>query len=297
MITNTSIPLTLLNVGIACHQADWNWHNVRSPFARIYYVVEGHAEILLPNKKLKLTAERLYLIPPFTTHHYACDGRFTHYYVHFYEQKDITQQGIFDEWSMPFDTDCQVGELDMMKHLCQLMPHLKLSDSNPETYDNHARLMDVLQEESQRPLYERMEVQGILQILLSRFLRHAHPQLPFHDKRIKHALAFIHQHINKKINLEALATEACVSKDHLIRIFKKAIGETPASYITRRKLERAELLLTTTVIPVKNIATELGYDDISYFIRIFRKHSNMSPQEYRNLLYDLTPIQDVNPFL
>ena len=282
MITNTSIPLTLLKVGIACHQADWNWHNVRSPFARIYYVVEGYAEILLSNKKLELTAGRLYLIPPFTTHHYVCDGRFIHYYGHFYEQKDITQQGIFDEWSMPFETDCQVGELDMMKHLCQLMPHLKLSDSNPETYDNHARLMDVLQEELQRPLYERMEVQGILQILLSRFLRHAHQQLPFHDNRIRHALTFIHQNINKKIYLEALATETCVSKDHLIRIFKKATGETPANYITRKKLERAELLLTTTIIPVKNIATELGYDDISYFIRIFRKHSNMSPQEYRN---------------
>ena len=40
MITNTNTSLTLLNVGIACHQADWNWHNVRSPFARIYYVVE-----------------------------------------------------------------------------------------------------------------------------------------------------------------------------------------------------------------------------------------------------------------
>jgi transcriptional regulator GlxA family with amidase domain len=142
--------------------------------------------------------------------------------------------------------------------------------------------MDVLQEELQRPLYERMEVQGILQILLSRFLRHAHQQLPFHDNRIRHALTFIHQNINKKIYLEALATETCVSKDHLIRIFKKATGETPANYITRKKLERAELLLTTTIIPVKNIATELGYDDISYFIRIFRKHSNMSPQEYRN---------------
>ena len=73
-----------------------------------------------------------------------------------------------------------------------------------------------------------------------------------------------------------------MSKDHLIRIFKKATGETPANYITRKKLERAELLLTTTIIPVKNIASELGYEDISYFIRIFRKHSNMSPQEYRN---------------
>lgn len=284
MIVNTCIPLTLLNVGIARHQADWNWHNVRSPFARIYYIVEGRAQVLLPDKKLELTAGRLYLIPPFTTHHYVCDGRFTHYYVHFYEQKDITQQSIFDEWDMPYEIDGGGDELEQMKHLCQLMPHLQLPDSNPETYDNHARLMDVLHEESRRPLYERIEVQGMLQILLSHFLRYAHQRLSFDDNRIQHALTFIHQNLNRRMDLEVLATETCVSKDHLIRIFKKATGETPASYITRRKLERAELLLTTTSIPVKNIATELGYDDVSYFIRIFHKHSNMSPQEYRNNL-------------
>lgn len=282
MIPNVSIPLTLLHVGMARHQADWNWHNVRSPFARIYYVVEGHAHVLLPDRTMELTAGRLYLIPPFTTHHYVCDGRFTHYYVHFYEQKDITQQSVFDEWDMPNEADGQTGEEAMLRHLCQMMPQRKLPASDPETYDNHVRLMDVLQEEARRPLYERMEVQGILQILLSRFLRHAHQRLSFHDGRIQHALTFIHHNINHRIALDTLAEETCVSKDHLIRLFKKSMGETPANYITRRKLERAELLLTTTAIPVKNIAAELGYDDISYFIRIFHKHSNMSPQEYRN---------------
>ena len=282
MIQHANTPLTLLHVGMAHHQGDWNWHNVRSPFARIYYIVEGHAQVLLPGKTLDLTAGRLCLIPPFTTHHYVCNGLFAHYYVHFYEQKDLSQQGIFDVWDMPYETACQGSELAMMQHLCRLMPLRRLPASNPETYDNHAQLMRMLQEESRRPLYERMEVQGILQILLSRFLHDARPRLPVHDRRIQHALTFIHQHIGHRIELDTLAAETCVSKDHLIRIFKKATGETPANYITRRKLERAELLLTTTMIPVKDIAAELGYDDTSYFIRIFRRYSSMSPQEYRN---------------
>lgn len=283
-------PLTLLNVGLAHHQADWNWHNVRSPFARIYYIVEGHAQVLLPDRRLELHEGRLYLIPPFTTHHYVCDGRFTHYYIHFYEQKDASRQGIFDEWDMPNEADALTNEQAMMKHLCQLMPHLKLPDSNPETYDNHAMLMNVLQEEGRRPLYERMEVQGILQILLSRFLHHAHKRLVAHDRRVQHALTYIHQHTDDKIELDTLAAETCVSKDHLIRLFRHATGETPASYITRRKLERAELLLATTAMPIKNIAAQLGYDDTSYFIRVFRKHSNMTPQEYRTTFEPLPPL-------
>lgn len=276
-------PLILLNTGLAHHHADWNWRDVRSPFARIYYVVEGHAQVLLPNKKLDLQAGGLYLIPPFTTHHYVCYGRFVHYYVHFYEQKETGMQGVFDEWEMPSETDANSGCLAMMKHICELRPNLQLPASDPETYDNHARLVEILQEEACRPLFERMEVQGILQVLLSRFLRHARRRLLAHDYRVDQALTFIHRHLGDKIELDTLATETCVSKDHLIRLFKHSLGETPTNYITRRKMEQAELLLTTTSMPVKNIATNLGYDDTSYFIRVFRKHSNMSPQEYRNM--------------
>lgn len=275
-------PLILLNTGLAQQYADWNWRNVRSPFARIYYIVEGHAQVLLPNKTLDLRAGRLYLIPPFTTHHYVCDGHFVHYYVHFYEQKEVSQQGIFDEWDMPNESDGRADDLATMKHLCQLVPHLQLSSSDPETYDNHTQLMAILREEKNRPLHERMELQGILQILLSRFLLHAHQRLLLCDRRIQQTLTYIHQHLGDRIELDTLAAETCVSKDHLIRLFKQATGETPANYITRRKLEQAELLLTTTSMPVKNIATKIGYDDTSYFIRVFRRHSHMTPQEYRN---------------
>ena len=55
----------------------------------------------------------------------------------------------------------------------------------------------------------------------------------------------------------------------------------PASYITNKKMERAELLLITTDIPVKQIAHDLGYNDLSYFIRIFKKHTGITPQQYR----------------
>lgn len=281
MIHEANTHLTLLNVGIAHHKADWNWHNVRSPFARIYYIVEGHAQVLMSDRKLDLEPGRLYLIPPFTTHHYVCDGLFTHYYVHLYEQKDMSQQSLFDEWEIPYETDGQTEDLSMMRHLCQLMPHLSLKNPNPEAYDNRATLTDMLQADSQRPLFERMEVLGYLQILLSRFLRNAHQKIYTHEPRIQHAIYYIHKHINERIELDTLAAETLMSKDHLIRIFKRAMNETPANYITRKKLERAEFLLATTDIPVKNIAAGLGYEHTSYFIRVFHKHSDMTPQEYR----------------
>lgn len=60
--------LLLLNVGLATHNADWNWKDISNPFTRIYYVTEGNACVILPTGILKLKEDHLYLIPAFTVH-------------------------------------------------------------------------------------------------------------------------------------------------------------------------------------------------------------------------------------
>ena len=67
------IPLAL-NVGYAVHESDWNWKNVRSPFARLYYVSAGEADVILPDGMIHLTPGNLYLIPSYTLHSNVCNG-------------------------------------------------------------------------------------------------------------------------------------------------------------------------------------------------------------------------------
>ena len=71
--------------------------------------------------------------------------------------------------------------------------------------------------------------------------------------------------------MDSLADMACMSKDHFIRIFKKEIGETPNTFITKKKMEAAELLLITTNETIKTISARVGYDDSSYFSKISPK--------------------------
>ena len=283
MLKTADISLTLLNVGLARHNGDWNWQNVRSPFARIYYVTEGEAQVVLPHTSLMLRPDRLYLIPPYMTHRYVNTGLFTHYYIHLYEQHDPSQLGIFDELDIPFEAEARPYDCLMCAQLCQLMPHLALEASNPETYDNHENLMKSLRESQQRPLGIRMEAKGIMQQLLSRFVSKATPRLSTYDDRINKAVKYISQHLDSKICLEKVATDAGLSKDHFIRLFRQANDETPGHYIIRKKLEQAELLLATTNNPVKQIAAQLGFEDVSYFVRLFRQHVGMPPKQYREV--------------
>lgn len=92
---------------------------------------------------------------------------------------------------------------------------------------------------------------------------------------------YIQTHLSKPLTIEELADMACLSKDHLTRLFKKEMGMPPLHYINQKKVERAQLLLLTEDTPIKTIAYQLGYEDPSYFNRIFRKYTGQTPAEYQ----------------
>lgn len=93
------------------------------------------------------------------------------------------------------------------------------------------------------------------------------------DNRIAKAVRYIHKHIAEEIELEKLAELSCLSKDHFIRLFKKGMGTTPLQYVNQKKIEKAQLLLLTEELAVKEIAFRLAFEDYSYFNRLFKKNN------------------------
>ncbi len=272
--------LLTLNVGLANHHGDWNWKNVRSPFARLYYVTEGTAQIEMPSGVYTLTPHHLYFIPAYTKHSYICDSTFSHYYIHIYEDLQ-SEMSILEQWDYPMEVNACNTDLELVKRLCFINPFLKLPQSNPDAYDNHQTLVSNLQLNQRRPFCDKVESRGILFVLMSRFLKYATPKAEVRDDRIQMSLNYIRKNIGSRLDIDLLADKACMSKDHYIRVFKRETGETPNVYITKRKLEKAELSLVTTALPIKSIADSLGYDDYSYFNRIFKKNAGVTPLQYR----------------
>ena len=270
----------MLNVGFASHFGDWNWRNVRSPFARLYYVVDGEAQVELPDGIVSLLPHHLYLVPPYTMHSNICKGGFSHYYLHLYE--DPSYGGCFwDDWKFPVEVEAANDDQNLMKRLCEVNPGMRLSQSDPESYDNRTTLISNIQNNQQRSVCDKVESTGIILLLLSRFLRHATAEKRVKDERIEQSLTYIRENIGRRVNMDELAKVACMSKDHFIRMFKREVSHTPNAYVTEKKIERAELLLVTTLLPVKQIALSLGYDDMAYFNNVFKRHTRVSPLQYR----------------
>lgn len=271
----------VLNVGLAIHNADWNWKDINSPFIRLYYVTEGKAQIELPTGIYSLTPDHMYFIPAFTKHSYICDSYFCHYYLHIYEEH---QQGssLLDEWDFPVEIPGGKLDLSLIKRLCAINPHMSLPKSDPTSYDNNPTLLQNVLRNKQRAFCDKVESRGIVYQLLSHFMKRAQEKIKSRDERIEKTLSYIHSHIYENISLDELADGICLSKDHFIRLFKQETGTTPLQYINQKKIEKAQLILVTDNMPVKNIAFTLGFDDYSYFNRLFKKLTGATPQEYRH---------------
>lgn len=260
----------VLNVGLAVHNADWNWKNVNSPFTRLYYVTEGSAQIELPDGIYTLSPKHMYFIPAFTIHTNICKSNFVHYYLHIYEDH-YSDNDWLDHWKFPVEIEATDLDLALFKRLCEINPHMTLQKSDPTTYDNNPTLMQNLIKNRQRAFCDKVESRGIVFQLLSRFFKQGQSKIEMEDNRIAKTVLYIRKHLNEAIELEKLAGISCLSKDHFIRLFKKELGTTPLQYINQKKIEKAQLLLITEELAVKEIAFQLAFDDYSYFNRLFKK--------------------------
>lgn len=272
----------VLNVGLAVHNADWNWKNVNSPFTRLYYVTEGSAQIELPDGIYTLSPKHMYFIPAFTIHTNICKSNFVHYYLHIYEDH-YSDNDWLDHWKFPVEIEATDLDLALFKRLCEINPHMTLQKSDPTTYDNNPTLMQNLIKNRQRAFCDKVESRGIVFQLLSRFFKQGQSKIEMEDNRIAKTVLYIRKHLNEAIELEKLAEISCLSKGHFIRLFKKELGTTPLQYINQKKIEKAQLLLITEELAVKEIAFQLAFEDYSYFNRLFKKTTGVTPQEYRRL--------------
>lgn len=275
--------LHTLHVGLAVHNADWNWSDVCSPFARLYCVSKGKAQIVLPSGTYDLRPHHLYFIPAFTLHSCICHSYFEHYYLHLYESS-LPGISLLNHRNFPVEQPANDLDPMLFKRLCELNPAKKLAQPAPARYDSKGILTQHLLKDEQCDLPGELESTGIVYQLVSRFLKNARTEAETGDVRIRKILAYIQQNIHTSMDIDSLSGLSCLSKDHFIRLFKREMKITPIQYINRKKMEKAQLMLTTQNTPVKNIAYLLGYDNCAYFTRIFKKELGVTPQEYKRNL-------------
>lgn len=105
----------------------------------------------------------------------------------------------------------------------------------------------------------------------------------YKDKQpvVRNCILYINDHIREKISLNEICDSLGVNKSYLSSIFNREMGFSIVDYIHKKRISNAKYLLSNTDFSISEISDYVGYFDTSYFIRIFKTVSGITPLKYR----------------
>jgi transcriptional regulator GlxA family with amidase domain len=108
---------------------------------------------------------------------------------------------------------------------------------------------------------------------------------------IRQLQSWILDHLDSDLAVAALAERAYMSPRNFARVFTAEVGLTPAAYVEGVRVERARVLLETTVLQVDEIAARCGFGTVETFRRSFGRRLHVSPSEYRQRFATVVPLK------
>ena len=141
---------------------------------------------------------------------------------------------------------------------------------------------DLLQEKlekANRELWKRERLRRLNQIApdVNRF---AEEHRTDHTE-INKILSYIRKNFQLSITLQSMSEYVNLTPSYLSDLFKKKTGETLIHYLHRVRVGEAQMLLTSTTLSIEQIANLVGFEDVNYFIRVFKRINEVTPAAYR----------------
>ncbi|MCX7711438.1 MAG: AraC family transcriptional regulator [Clostridia bacterium] len=134
-----------------------------------------------------------------------------------------------------------------------------------------------------------LETKARLYLILSRLLADSksagqvspYSRNDYKAERLKTVLDYIQTHYPNKIHLKDLASIISMSEGHFCRFFKQMLKKTPFDYLNHYRIQKAAKLLESSNKKIYEISLDVGFDNFSYFINIFKVHMGCTPSQYR----------------
>lgn len=117
--------------------------------------------------------------------------------------------------------------------------------------------------------------------LVSGRKRETRSTLPRDRRRAVEAALWLDAHSHEPVDLESTANAAGLSTFHFLRLFANVLGVTPHQYLVRSRLRRAAQLLADEERSISDVALDVGFGDLSNFVRTFHRAAGVSPRRFR----------------
>lgn len=174
--------------------------------------------------------------------------------------------------------DCRYAVIMGLKSVC-LSYIIEMGKNIEEVFGNGYSPMDII---SNKQPIERsyQELIKVFETTVQYFSKNKNTKAMKIAEIVK---VYIDEHyMDSDLSLEKIARNLYVSADYLRKVFKQELNITLTDYITSVRMQKAKLLIDNGNVKFTNLCSEVGYNDVSYFSKCFKKYYGMSPRDYEN---------------
>ncbi len=158
--------------------------------------------------------------------------------------------------------------------------------------DEFLKLFTALEKEYlQRKNGYGLSIKGSLYTILTWLYRNAlekheiasnNINIPQNEERFNRIIEYINENYTQDIQSQTIAKLLFIDKSYLSRIFKSYSGKTITEYVMTKRILVSVTLLRETTMTISRIAIEMGFSDVNYFSRLFKKIVGISPKAFRS---------------
>lgn len=243
------------------------------------YLQSGWVTVDYKGTMIRLEAGKCLYYPPHVRHLYTfyCVGNPVAYYVHFTGPAAEESMAELD----PHD--------DMIYEIRDRTTFESLFHRLRNIYFTHR-----VYGERKKPM-SFPEINGVLLELIDILIRSNSPQGAWNPSEIMMAAAYIREHFQEEIDLEKCAANAHLSLSRFSHTFTEKIGISPHKFILSLRIDAAKEFLLYSSLNVNEVSETVGFPDSSYFSRLFRKYTGVSPSDYRKAGPSVSPPAQQKP--
>lgn len=231
-----------------------HWHeNIE-----LLFMTDGITEVMLDNSSVQAKPGDIIVVNSSVTHNFRPITEFSSYECLIIDKNFCEQFGFF------VDEKFICHHISDERLFSRIRNIRKLKDTEPK-YFSAEILSDVLK---------------ILSILFREYIDNNYfEKVNKNLEMVKSGIKYIRKHIKENMTIDEIAAYAGYSKYHFCRCFKDITGHTVNSYINQAKIDQAYKQLSQGESNVGDIAAEYGFNDISYFTKVFKKYTHTLPSK------------------
>ena len=246
-----------------------HWHTTISRASKrnvhrnleLLYIIKGSARVYLGNDTFQASAGNVVVINSYCPHHWVAEEQLEYVCL------------IIDE------SFCKHNNIDLCSlHFSEII-HERCLETMFETF------MSLLDTQGK---FKDAEIKLILLQLLIYLCKHYSTEQPAVDaqqdtslNRISSAIAYIKENLSTKLTVDDICKAVGLSRYYFMHEFKRISGYTLTAYINIIRCEQAKTLLQMSQLQINEISGQCGFENISYFTNVFKRHVGVPPSEFR----------------